>query len=231
MALYDEEPWFVESGLKPSLSPLLPDALKRETAALHAQVERSAFMGLLLRGQMSRRGYLLLLRSLHAIYAALEPALARHVDDALLGPLYFPALLREPSLRSDLDTLHGAGWREALAVQPTAIRYAEHLQKLDDAQPQLLVAHSYVRYLGDLSGGQLLARIVRDTLALPAGAGTAFYEFGSAIETAQRRQAYREGLDGLTPDPATTRAIVAEAVLAFELHGQLFDELAGAINR
>ena len=93
-------------------------------------------------------------------------------------------------------------------------------------QPDLLVAHAYVRYLGDLSGGQMLARIVRESLALGSGPGVAFYDFGHPEEVARLKQAFRDGLDAVPADEATMNAIVAEARLAFESHRRLFDELA-----
>lgn len=211
-----------ESGLKPSLS----ESLRTETRELHTQAERSAFMGLLLRGRMERPVYCAMLRNLHAIYAALEPALDRHGSDPLLSPLSFSQLQREGPLQADLDALHGAGWADAYAVQPATVDYVARLRTLDEVQPELLAAHSYVRYLGDLSGGQMLRRIVRDSMALPPGQGTAFYEFGTSEETVQLKRAYREGLEQLQPAEATARAIVAEARRAFELHMQLFEELA-----
>ena len=210
--------------MKPSLS----ESLRTETRTLHTQAERSTFMGVLLRGKMERPAYCAMLRNLHAIYAALEPALDRHAGDPLLSPLSFAPLRREGSLQADLDALHGAGWRDAIALQPTTVDYVARLRKLDEEEPALLAAHSYVRYLGDLSGGQMLRRIVRDSMALPPGQGTAFYEFGTPEDTVQLKRAYREGLERLQADEATIAALVAEARLAFELHKQLFDELAGA---
>ena len=53
----------------------LADALRQGTHSLHTEVERSTFMRTLLRGQMERTSYCLLLRNLHALYAALEAAL------------------------------------------------------------------------------------------------------------------------------------------------------------
>ncbi|CAN5867247.1 heme oxygenase (biliverdin-producing) [soil metagenome] len=207
--------------MKPSLS----ESLRTETRVLHTQAERSTFMGVLLRGKMERPAYCAMLRNLHAIYAALEPALDRHVADPLLSPLSFAQLRREGPLQADLDTLHGADWRDAIAIQPTTVDYVARLRKLDEEEPALLAAHSYVRYLGDLSGGQMLRRIVRDSMALPPGEGTAFYEFGTPEETVQLKKAYREGLEQLQVDEATIAALVAEARLAFELHKQLFEEL------
>lgn len=210
--------------MKPSLS----ESLRTETRALHTQAERSTFMGVLLRGKMERPAYCAMLRNLHAIYAALEPALDRHAGDPFLSPLSFAPLRREGSLQADLEALHGAGWRDAIALQPTTVDYVARLRKLDEEEPALLAAHSYVRYLGDLSGGQMLRRIVRDSMALPPGEGTAFYEFGTPEDTVQLKRAYREGLERLQADEATIAALVAEARLAFELHKQLFDELADA---
>lgn len=218
----------MELGLTLSLS----ESLKNETRVLHAQAERSTFMHALLRGEMQRGAYCAMLRNLHVIYAALEPALARHAGDPRLSPIHLSGLAREATLRSDLDALHGPGWREACAVQGAALRYADRLHALDHSHPELLAAHSYVRYLGDLSGGQILARIVRDSLSLAPGFGTAFYEFGDAAETAHLKRAFREGLDALPADAATADALVQEAKLAFELHRQLFDELAcGELSR
>ena len=58
------------------------------------------------------------------------------------------------------------------------------------------------------------------------GSGTAFYEFGAPADTLALTQAFRSGLDEVIADSAQADALVAEAVLAFELHRSLFDELA-----
>ena len=54
------------------------------------------------------------------------------------------------------------------------------MKTVGEEAPELLVAHAYTRYLGDLSGGQQLARVARKAYNLEkGGAGTAFYEFGN----------------------------------------------------
>ena len=204
----------------------LAQRLKDETHTLHRAAERSRFMGALLQGRMDRPSYCALLRNLHAIYAALEPALERHAQHPSVAPVLLPGLWRRAALAADLQALHGAAWAEALALQPACERYVQRLHELDAAQPGLLLAHAYVRYLGDLSGGQLLRGIVRRSLQPPAGAGTAFYEFGTPAETLALVRAFRRGLDAVVVDAGTADALVAEAVLAFELHRSLFDELA-----
>ncbi len=208
--------------------PSLAERLKAETHSLHRAAERSTFMGVLLRGRMERPAYCDLLRNLHAVYAALEPALARHAHHPAIAPVLLPGLGRAPALADDLRVLHGDSWAEDFGLQPASTRYVNRLHAIDTAQPGLLLAHAYVRYLGDLSGGQLLRRIVADSLRPPAGSGIAFYQFGGPAATLALTQAFRAGLEKIVVDAAGVDALVAEARLAFELHRSLFDELAHA---
>lgn len=212
-----------------ALTPSLAESLRNETRPLHTQAERSAFMGVLLRGKMARAPYCALLRNLHAIYAELESALMRHAANPALAPLDFQGLQREAALRQDLVVLHGADWAQAHALQPSALAYVVRLQVLGNTKPALLAAHSYVRYLGDLSGGQMLGRIVRDSMRLPRNVGTAFYDFGEPADVGRLTRSYRAGLNAIQVDAATGAEIVAEARRAFEMHCQLFDELASEL--
>jgi heme oxygenase len=99
----------------------------------------------------------------------------------------------------------------------------------------LLAAHAYVRYLGDLHGGQMLKRLVARSLAVagvgadPASAAvdaTRFYDFGSDDEVLALRQAFRTGLAHIDVDAATADRLVVEARWAFQQHVALFTELA-----
>jgi heme oxygenase len=204
----------------------LPDSLRTRTRLLHTQLERGPLMRSLLRGQMDRAAYCALLRNLHVIYAALEPALQRHAAHRWVAPLYFPAMFRSHALAEDLVVLHGAGWRADIEPASAAQQYAEHLREVAERRAGLLVAHAYVRYLGDLSGGQMLKRVVATSLGLADGRGTRFYEFGTAAEVAALAAAFRAGLAALTDDALEVEAIVAEAIESFQMHHRLFDALA-----
>ena len=210
------------------MSKSLSERLKSETRTLHTEAERSSFMGVLLRGKMEQAAYCALLRNLHAIYAALEPALERHATHPVIAPIFAPSLARTQSLATDLDTLYGAGWAAALGLQPSSAQYVLRLKLIEAHEPELLLAHAYVRYLGDLSGGQMLSRIVAQSMGLPAGQGTAFYDFGDASETTQLTRAFRDGLLAVAVGDVGVDAIVAEARSAFQRHHDLFEELADA---
>lgn len=202
--------------------------LRAQTWPAHRQVEATPFVRTMLRGGLSLPAYCLLLASLHPIYAALESGLQRHADRPELAALCAPPLWREPALAADLLHLHGHGWRDALAPRPQALAYTAHLHELAERAPALLAAHAYVRYLGDLSGGQALRRIVAASLGLPGGSGTCFYDFGAPAQAAALAGGLRNALDDIDADEATRAAIVHEAELAFARHERLFGELEAA---
>ncbi len=208
------------------MSASLAERLRNETRDLHTEVERSILMRALLSGELSLAAYCMLLRNLHAIYLALEAALVRHAADAALAAVCIPALFRSAALARDLTDLYGATWARTVVLQDATRLYVARLRQLQETDPALLVAHAYVRYLGDLSGGQLLKRIVVKNLQMPTGSGTAFYDFGDADATQVLIHEFRAGLEDIPAHEARIDAIVAEAKRAFELHRTLFQQLA-----
>jgi heme oxygenase len=208
----------------PTLMPLAR-ALREGTADLHREAERAGLMGELLRGRISRQGYSALLRNLHALYQALEAHLSRHAGDPALAAVWSPELAREAALASDLATLHGSLWEREIQLQPAMTRYVARLDEVAQATPRLLLAHAYVRYLGDLSGGQIVRRVIAASLALGEDRGQAFYRFAEAPERLAAR--LRTALDAIGLVPHELSQLVDEARLAFGLHIALFEQLAG----
>ena len=196
--------------------------LKEETRQLHTLAERSGVMADLLRGRLSLVGYCALLRNLQAIYAALEAGLDKHPVDARL---WRPELSRLKALEQDLDRLHAGAWRTDEPLMKATTAYVSRLTLLARTDPVLLLAHSYLRYLGDLHGAQMLARLISRQLALEGQEGTAFYAFGEPAQVEALKTDFRAGLDALPLTRQQADAFVAEACEAFRLHQQLFEEL------
>jgi heme oxygenase len=202
----------------------LTSRLKDATRELHQVAERAGGMSALLRGRVDRAQYCLLLRNLHALYETLEAALDRHAALPLVAPVRLPALYRTAALAADLHALQGAGWSKL----PVAAAMRSYVARLDDVsrtQPPLLAAHAYVRYMGDLSGGQILRDVVRRALDLQDGAGIAFYTFPGNGDGREIKEAFRTALDALPVGDAMALEIVAEARDAFARHVALFEEL------
>lgn len=197
----------------------LATRLREETRAEHRLAERGAFVHALLRGQLTRERYAAYLLALWPIYDALESGLRRHAGHPVVGPLALPELERGPAIAADLFTRFGLPLGGAPVV-PAAAAYAERLHRLADAAPALLVAHAYTRYLGDLSGGQILRRGAARILGLsadppPGTAGLGFYDFPQIADLERCKRDIRARLDALPIDAAQAAAIVGEARWAF----------------
>jgi heme oxygenase len=205
-------------------SPLVT-ALREGTIELHREAERAGIMRELLRGRVTRGEYCALLRNLHALYATLEASLLRHAAVPAISLISLPVLARAAALASDLESLHGARWEREILLMPAMVRYVERLDELARADPRALLAHAYVRYLGDLSGGQIVRRVIASALALTEGSGQAFYRFSEAPEVLVAR--LRSALDSIALTPEEQARLVDEARLAFRYHVELFDQLAG----
>ena len=204
----------------------LAQRLRDGTWTLHTRAERAGLMPALLRGKLPADGFQRLQRNLLLVYQALESGLQQHASHPLLAPLQLGPLARCAVLQADLAALAGPLWATRLPVARTASAYADRLHLLAQQQPALLAAHAYVRYLGDLAGGQMLRRVAQQAYQLHGDAGTGFFDFGPPAQVAGLRQALRQGLDGMPLDEAGAQALVAEAQWAFHQHVLLFEELA-----
>ena len=218
-ALPDPSPGESAGSASPARS--LSARLREGTRHLHTQAERAGLMPALLRGELPLPRYLAMLRELLAIYEALEAALQRPE-----APAFDAALSRRQALQHDVDCLQrqaadGVDPDDALAdgrLLPPTRAYVAHLRSLPT---RLLAAHAYVRYLGDLAGGQMLRRIVARTYGLNVD-GVRFYEF--ALPVAGLSLGLRQVLDALPESDHD--AIVDEACAAFRRHVDLFEALA-----
>lgn len=206
----------------------LAGLLRKETHNIHRRVESGAFMTAMLKGQLEKSAYVLFLRNLEPIYAQLEQCLKRHADAPGISPILMQPLYRLPSIHRDLEFLHGASWRTDVAQLAACSTYIDRLAAIQVSAPGRLVAHAYVRYLGDLSGGQMLKKIVSQSLKLADQSnGVNFYNFGQPQEVIRLVQSFRAGLDLIGESGETTRSdLVDEALIAFELHIGLFHDLA-----
>jgi heme oxygenase len=194
----------------------LASALRIATRTLHVHAERTGVVADMLKGRATRQGYALLLRNLLPAYRALEGALETHRLTPGIGALALPEVYRAPALEADLAGLYGPDWALALPLTPAAERYAEGVTAAAEGRGEGLAGHAYVRYLGDLSGGQILKRLLAKTLGLSEQA-LSFYGFPHLVDLAAYKQSYIEALDRLGSVIDRERAVLA-AIEAFELN-------------
>ncbi|MCM4076050.1 biliverdin-producing heme oxygenase [Paractinoplanes hotanensis] len=196
--------------------------IRRATMVQHREAETRSFISRLMAGEVPYAGYAALTAQYLHIYRELEAASASMRADAVAAGFADPVLARVPSLEADVAHLGAA------AVEPVAAtkRYVERLREHCHTSPAHFIAHHYVRYLGDLSGGRMVGRSVSRTYGLGAE-GVSFYTFDGIPDAKAYKTAYRERLD-LLPSvlaPAALDDLLAESQHAFKLNAALFVEM------
>ena len=209
----------VSSPTPPLASPTLSSLLREGSHAEHREAEGSSFMTELLAGRVSREGYAVYLSCLRRVYAALEGAAAGLVSDPLAGAVIDPSLERLAAIDADLE--FWGGFVEH--ASPATDAYVSRIQQAS-SWGGTFVAHHYTRYLGDLSGGQAIGRLLAREFELD-GAGVAFYAFPEVPKPKPYKDAYRARLDALPLDADEHQRVLAEVKAVFGLNGGLFSEL------
>lgn len=199
-----------------SLHPAsLLDALRERTKGLHAQAERSGMIADILHGRATREDYVLMLRSLLPVYRELETQLARQSHSLAVRGVVRSELECAAAIEHDLDQLF-ADWPK-LPMLPAAREYAAAIKAASDGDGARLIAHAYARYLGDLSGGQILKRLLGRSLGLPPAA-LSFYDFPAIGDIPAFKSDYRAAIDRAGDEVEDFDAVVEEAALAFEMN-------------
>ena len=136
--------------------------LREATHSRHRAVEQLPVIRALLAGTITDAQYLRYLQELAEIYRSLED-LADQLD--LLDRL--PGIHRRDLIQEDIQELGGS---PDVVVTTVTREYLDYIQDLaqDADRRHLLMAHVYVRHMGDLYGGKILARQV-------PGSGRAYY--------------------------------------------------------
>lgn len=205
--------------------------LKSATAKVHEEAEHSTFMDTLLRGDLNATAGTAALAGLHAqylnVYEALEYAISAHAASEFLAPLHDARLERTAALRADLEALAAAGVEFERSPSTPTQAYVAELRELGSSDSRdaaaALAGHHYVRYLGDLSGGQVVSRLVSRSYSIPAESLT-FYSF--EIEKPKVfKDSYRAALDELPLDEATRAHALEGAANAFAHNTALFRAL------
>lgn len=125
--------------------------IKELTWEHHQNAERQAFAKLLISGDISEDLYATYLWNQHKKYDILEAMMAAHGIFGEIGANISRKLLME----QDIAEL----WKHNVspAVVPSTIEYIDHMRDIMGDR-DAIIAHVYVFFLGDMSGGQMIKR-------------------------------------------------------------------------
>ncbi|MFI2505014.1 heme oxygenase (biliverdin-producing) [Streptomyces sp. NPDC018972] len=192
----------------------------------HVEAETSTFMSDLLGGRLGVDAYARYTEQLWFVYEALESGAQGLTSDPVAGPFIQPELFRLPSLERDLAHMRGPDWHSTLTALPATRAYADRVAECARTWPSGYVAHHYTRYLGDLSGGQIIRGKAEKTWGFERkGDGVRFYVFEDISNPAAFKRGYRELLDAVPADDLEKQRIVTECKRAFALNTDVFRAL------
>ena len=128
--------------------------LRELTKEAHTNAERQEFVKILFSGNINPKLYAVFLKNQHPCYEILEVCA---MPLQLLHGL--PDVRRAPAINADFEEL----WDNEADGKPhilkTTEKYIKYILSIKD-DPKKLMAHLYVRHMGDLAGGQMIAKKV-----------------------------------------------------------------------
>jgi heme oxygenase len=180
-------------------------SLKELTKENHSKAERQPFVKVLFSGNIDPKLYATYLYNQFPQYEILEVCAMQH---GLFNGL--TELPRAKAIYADFMELWD-GEKYPPRGFPVAEEYAKYILSIKD-DPKKLLAHLYVRHMGDLSGGQMIAKRV-------PGSGK-YYQFDCDVEDLKNR--VREKLDD---------SLAEEARVCFDYATQLFQEMMELVEQ
>ena len=203
-------------------------ALRERTWTNHGDSEGATFMKDLMTGKGTREDYVALVAQHYFIYAAIEAAAERFAGDPVAAPFITPQLTRLPAIEDDLEFLIGADWRQQITPLATTERYVDRVNEVAaDGWAGGFIAHHYTRYLGDLSGGQVIRTLMQRQFGFDTN-GVGFYLFDQIAKPKEFKETYRDQLDAVSWDAAESDRVIDEVVTAYRFNTELFVDLSEA---
>lgn len=201
------------------------EVIKSASWEVHERAERSPFIRRLLAGEAAQSEYADMVAQHYFAYCVLEDAAVALAGDPVASQFGVPELFRRDALERDLAALLGPDWPVRIAPNAGTVEYVQRIRDHCFDWPAGFVAHHYVRYLGDLSGGQIIKRILARTYGFSNEAGISFYDFDMIDNGVQFKKRYRALLDTAPWDADERDRMVGEVVVAFELNAKVLEHL------
>lgn len=193
----------------------------------HTEAESTTFMSDLLGGSLGVDAYARYTEQLWFVYRALEEAAKGLEGSAVSRPVHPGRAVPGSRHRAGSGPPpRGRVARRRFRTAPATQAYASRVAECAQDWPGGYVAHHYTRYLGDLSGGQIIRDKAEKNWGFARkGDGVRFYVFEGVPNPAAFKRSYRVLLDGVRADELEKLRIVAECKRAFALNTAVFRAL------
>ncbi len=202
-------------------------SLRERTWSGHGDSEGAGFMSDLMTGKGTREDYIALVAQHFFIYEALEAVAETMAADPVAAPFISAQLTRLPAIRLDLEFLLGERWHQLITPLPTTERYVDRINTVAATWAGGFVAHHYTRYLGDLSGGQVIRSLMQRQFGFESN-GVGFYLFDQIAQPKRFKETYREQLDAVDWSAEERERVIDEVLIAYRFNTGLFEDLSRA---
>ncbi|WP_293696871.1 heme oxygenase (biliverdin-producing) [uncultured Agrococcus sp.] len=202
--------------------------LRAATSKAHESAETASLIGKLMSGQLGIEAWQLMLEQLDYVYRALETTANEMRDGDQCTELLYAELDRAESIAHDLRALQSRTGVAPIGMLASTREYVDRILSCRNDGVRY-VAHHYTRYLGDLSGGQIMRVKFKEHYGLQDHEAT-FFRFEHIDSGPRFKKRYREHLDALDLDDAGRERIVAEANASFVCNQRIFEELDEIIS-
>src|SRR5699024_227845 len=128
-------------------------------------------------------------------------------------------LTRMPYLIQDLEYLFGPDWKSEITALPATLEYVARIEEICSNWAGGFVAHHYTRYLGDLSGGQAIRRMMQRYFGFEED-GVRFYRFLEIESPRDFKNAYRQELDQAAWTDEEQERVIDEVIRAYDFNTQ-----------
>lgn len=179
-------------------------SLKDLTHEQHRRAETRPFVKVLFSGNIDPKIYATYLYNQFPMYELLEVCAMPH---GIFSDI--PEILRSKAIREDFEELWTDKDKSPELCKVTK-EYLDHIMSIKD-DPKKLMAHVYVRHMGDLAGGQMIAKRV-------PGSGK-YYQFEGDLDEIKSK--VRAKLDDSLAD---------EAKVCFDFAARLFEEMMSHVS-
>jgi len=211
------------------MSVALSNQLREGTKKAHTMAENTGFVSCFLKGVVDKKSYRKLVADLFFVYSAMEEEIDRlsKAGHPIVSKISYPELKRRESLQKDLEFYYGKDYLSGLNPSASAKAYVDRIHLVAKETPELLISHHYTRYIGDLSGGQMLSTIAQKAMNLSDNKGLHFYQFDQITDQKDFKDKYKNNLDSLPIDQSMADLIVDESNKAYQYNMKIFKELEG----
>lgn len=149
--------------------------IREKTSLLHSAAENTGYIKKLVDGNASVEGYAEYIYNLERMYKAIEDALDKNENNAIVKPFVTRELYRSELMRKDLEFLLGDKLNSLKLLASTEACVAK-IEELSKIKPELVVAYAYTRFLADLFGGRTFLSLLSTNYKI-SNEGLNYYQF------------------------------------------------------